>query len=428
MSSKLERDLGVLVEATVISPETSKKISDYYLLKKTNNSNRLFTIFGVLGAMLVGLGIILIIAHNWDDFSRPIKTTWAFAPLLVGQAFVGYSLFKKKSTAWKEASTTFLFFAIGACISLVSQIYNIPGSLDSFLLLWIVLASPLLYLMRSHAAALLHLVFSTYYACEVGYFNTETPWMYLALILWLIPYYLKLVKQPKERPFSWAFNWLIALSLVISLGAFLIEGEGLGFLMYLLLFGILYSVGEFPVFSSQKRQANGYSVIGSIGIIFCLILVSFKWFWQDMNHDAYTQQDLSIVWALLLTGVGLLMYLHAKKRVMKFNLFRYAPLIFALLFLTHSQGFELPMILTNVLVLALGVYAIRNGAKSGYFGTLNYGLAIITTLIACRFFDVNITFVVRGLIFLALGAGFFLANYLMYKKQQKSILTKNLEL
>jgi uncharacterized membrane protein len=29
--------------------------------------------------------------------------------------------------SWREASAVFLVFAIGACISLISQIYNIPG-------------------------------------------------------------------------------------------------------------------------------------------------------------------------------------------------------------------------------------------------------------------------------------------------------------
>ena len=34
------------------------------------------------------MGIILIIAHNWDDLSRPLRTLLAFAPVLLGQGLV----------------------------------------------------------------------------------------------------------------------------------------------------------------------------------------------------------------------------------------------------------------------------------------------------------------------------------------------------
>jgi len=53
-----------------------------------------------------------------------------------------------------------------------------------------------------------------------------------------------------------------------------------------------------------------------------------------------------------------------------------------------------------------------------HFGILNYGLVIITALIFCRFFDTNMSFVIRGLLFVLVGVGFFAANYVMFKKQK----------
>ncbi len=46
-------------------------------------------------------------------------------------------------------------------------------------------------------------------------------------------------------------------------------------------------------------------------------------------------------------------------------------------------------------------------------------------LIACRFFDTEISFVIRGLLFVVIGIGFFGANYLMHKKQQKQNTSEN---
>ena len=36
----------------------------------------------------------------------------------------------------------------------------------------------------------------------------------------------------------------------------------------------------------------------------------------------------------------------------------------------------------------------------------------------CRFFDTNMSFVIRGLLFVAVGVGFFITNYVMLKKQK----------
>lgn len=58
------KDIPELVKAEVISEETADKIRDFYRNKRGQSTNRLFIVFGILGGILVGLGIILIIAHN----------------------------------------------------------------------------------------------------------------------------------------------------------------------------------------------------------------------------------------------------------------------------------------------------------------------------------------------------------------------------
>ena len=113
----LLKDIQDLVNAEVISNEVADNIRDYYLKKGSLSKNRLFIVFGILGAILIGLGIILIIAHNWDELSRLTKTIFAFVPLLIGQILCGYVLFKKwDNIAWRESSSAFLFFSVGACI------------------------------------------------------------------------------------------------------------------------------------------------------------------------------------------------------------------------------------------------------------------------------------------------------------------------
>lgn len=421
MNPKIQNDIKELVEAQVISNEVAVNIENYYQSKKTDSPNRLFTVFAVLGATLVGLGIILILAHNWDHFSRPVKTMLAFAPMLIGQFFVGYSILKKKSTVWKEASGVFLFFAVGASLALISQIYNIPGNFNSYMLTWILLCAPLIYLLKSNALGVLHIVFTTYYACAFGYFDgNQTPWVYILLLIILAPHYYRLLKQKKAHNITSIFNWLLPLSVVIALGTFVDKSGEFGFLMYVVLFGLLYNIGKLPFFNNQKLRRNGYLVLGSLGTIYMLLLTSFEWLWSDMlrGNFEFNSQEFYVSTTLFLITLGVLLYSYSKKRIYSFNLFQYVFVIFAIIFFIGLSGSILPMLLINTIILILGITTIKIGAEKLHFGILNYGLLIITALVVCRFFDTNMSFVIRGLLFVSVGVGFFLTNYMMLKRQK----------
>ncbi len=425
MNPKLERALPELIKAQVITSDTAQRITAYYLAKEEAKPNRLFTIFGVLGALLSGLGIILIIAHNWDGMPRNLKTVFAFFPLIIGQIASTYSFLKKKGTAWIESSATFLVLAVGATISLISQIYNIPGDLSEFLLIWIAMTAPLIYLLRSNSAVMLHLVLITWYACDLGYtYRGAMPWWYLLLFAWVIPYYIRLQKQETKSNIAGILNWLLPLSPIIVLGTFT-TGGNLSFLMYLGLFGLLYNLGELQLFKNQKLRRNGYTVLGSLGTSFMLMLLTFEWFWIDAIQDSYTSVEVIITSVPFLMALMVLVYLHLKKHTKGFNLFQYAFIIVGVLYSTHYFGYVHSVVLTNILVATLGLFAIRIGIHKSSYTILNYGLLIITVLIACRFFDSNLDFIFRGIVFILVGLGFFFTNYLLLKKQRSTALQDN---
>jgi hypothetical protein len=41
------------------------------------------------------------------------------------------------------------------------------------------------------------------------------------------------------------------------------------------------------------------------------------------------------------------------------------------------------------------------------------------TLVVCKFFDEDLSFITRGILFISVGIGFFVANYLVIKKRKK---------
>lgn len=420
MNSRLLKELPDLVNNEVISQEVATKIETYYQSQQNNSPNRLFTVFGVLGSLLVGLGVILILAHNWDNFSRSTRTLFAFLPLLIGQLSVAFSILKQKSKTWKEASGTFLFFAVGSSIALVSQIYNIPGDLSTYVLTWIVLCAPLIYLLKSNVLAILHLVFITFYACEMGYdnyYSNETPWLYVVLLAVVVPHYIQLLKHSVNENITSIFNWLYPLSVTIVLGAFVKDLSELGFLMYLLLFSVFYNLGKMPFFDEQKLRKNGYLIFGSLGIVILMLIMSFDSFWY-VEQLVFFAQESYITLVLFLVNVLILVLGFYKKWKQPFNLFQYVFVFFLILYLGGLNQPVVGTIAVNVLILALGITTVKIGADKFHFGILNYGLLIITALVACRFFDTNMSFVIRGLLFVGVGLSFFLTNYIMLKKQK----------
>ncbi|MEY8848060.1 DUF2157 domain-containing protein [Psychroserpens sp. XS_ASV72] len=422
MNSRLIKELPELVANNVISHDVAAKIEDYYSTKQTETPNRLFAIFGVLGSLLVGLGIILILAHNWDHFNRMTKTILAFIPLLIGQVIVGFSILKEKSQAWKEASGTFLFFAVGSSIALVSQIYNIPGNLSTYILTWIAICLPVMYLLKSNMLAILHLVFSTYYAFEVGYGHfsiDETPWLYLLLIALALPHYLELLKHKASHNITSIFNWLYPLSFTIVLGAFVNDLSELGFLMYLLLFSLFYNIGKLPYFDDQKLRRNGYLIFGSLGIIILMLIMSFDDFWF-VEQLLFNAQESYVSFVLAIANVMLLIWSYNRQWIKSFNLFQYVFIVFLIMYLFQLNLPTIGTLIVNVLIFVLGLTTVKIGVDKFHFGILNYGLCIVTALVICRFFDTNISFVVRGLLFVGVGVGFFLTNYIMLQKQKRN--------
>lgn len=422
MSSKIVKELPKLVDAQIITPETASAIEQYYRNRPDTKSNTLLTIFGVLGAILIGLGIILIFAHNWDDLSKTTKVILAFLPLIGCQLLTGYTILKQKNPVWKEVSGTLLFFAIGSTIALISQIYHIPGDPGHFLLTWTLLSVPVLYILRSNALALLHLIFATYYGVEAGYGRTDYPWLFLVLILLFIPHYYRLCKQNPTGNITSVFHWLLPFSCTIMLGAFLSGTSRLGFLIYISLFGLFYNLGMHSYFGEQRLIRNGYQIIGVLGTSILAIILSSKWFWLEFyqtNHSNFS--DLILLFVLQIASLFFLWpYFQRKKDFRQITVFQIVFLVFDLIFLLGMTNSIIGMILTNIVVLSLGVLLIKNGSQQSDFTVLNFGLLLIAVLIICRFFDTNISFVIRGLLFIAVGVGFFYANYLLLKRQKNN--------
>ena len=425
---RIIKEIPELLQAGVISEGTAIKIEEYYRSKKTPVSNNFFLVSGILGAILVGLGVILILAHNWDTLSRELKLFFAFLPLVSAQALCGYALLKKRdSDAWREVAATLLFFGVAASIALVSQIYNIPGDLNDFVLSWMLLCIPIIYVMRSSVVSLFCIIGITYYGYMEGYWHypRQESYLYWGLMALVLPYYYLLYKRKSKSNFMTFHNWLVPLSFVLVLGTLSYKHEEFMNIAYMSLFGIFYLIGDSNFFSVQKLRNNGYRVIGALGTIITLLIYSFDWFWLDLNKADLANfiSAPEFLSALVLTIAAVVLFV--KQMNLKAESLKPVSLVFFLFIVIFIIGIGAPLlatVLVNILVFAIGLFTMRLGTRQDHLVILNYGLLVIAALIACRFFDTELSFVFRGLMFIAIGIGFFVANYFRIQKRRENEL------
>ena len=405
---KILKELDELTAAEVISPEVAERIRDYAQERaQSSASHRLLTVFGALGAILIALGIIVLLAHNWDELPRWIKTIISFLPLLTGQAACGYLLFKKGLTSWwGEAAAAFTALSIGAAIAMVHQVYNLPdSSFASFLSLWLILALPTLYLMRSRATAVLYYI-GIGTLCVLGDREEWTTYYTsLAAFALILPFYIWHIRHQANSAITYAFHWLtvaftgIALSI---LSANLRDDSTI--LWFVLLAAIYLMIGKYL---QTSIYYNAYKVAALLCIPICFFIEDFSFF--DSNYTLCISIVLVFIYFLLIAK-----YYYIDKKEKKLDL----VLVFPLLYIFSNYLFH--YFIYHFIILALGAYYIWKGFKSERSLLVNYGLAVISIEVAIRFFDSSLPFIFKGIIFILLGVGFFIANYFILKQKKNA--------
>jgi uncharacterized membrane protein len=424
----ISKDLSELVSANIISEESAQKISDFYIRKSTASPNRQLLIFGIVGALLIGVGLMFIIANQWDELSQSLKTACAFLLLIIPQALAAFVILKKEDKiAWRESTALLLFFAVGANISLVSQIYHINGDASSYFLTWMVLTVPLIYILDSSAMSLAWFIGVMSYGFAV---KSDVPdplgeYLYWILFALPVPRYIRLFKKSPDSVLFSLHHWVIPFVLSMAMIIISHRHEMLMSPVYVSMFGLVYLTGNCNFFRGRPILLNGYRIIGLAGTIITLLAMSFKSMWENVSGHHYILGDLIIAPEFIGNVVffvlaSLLLYRQIKtKSLSDWKLMDVTYLVFLVFFIPGTYTSQ-AYILVNLYLIVLAFLAIREGTKLSHLGVLNSGMIVIALLAVCRSFDTDLTFAVKGSMFVLVGIGFFAANWLMLKKRKQN--------
>ena len=83
----------------------------------------------------------------------------------------------------------------------------------------------------------------------------------------------------------------------------------------------------------------------------------------------------------------------------------------------QPRGESAAIALFNLYVFVVGLALLVQGFRARRSGTVNLGLVVVFALILLRFFDEDLGFVFRGVVFVLLGLAFLVVNLVLARKK-----------
>lgn len=429
----LYSEIPELVEENIISEDSANKLKARYGEITTTDPVKIaLIIFGIIGSVLIGGGIILILAHNWADMPRPVRAVFSFLPLIAAQLIAGYTLFKKnESTAWRESSGAFLMLALGSSIALIGQTYHVSGNLGSFLFTWMLLSLPVIYLLNCTTAGMFYLGGIIFW---MGYILSENgnPAFFLAFLVIFAPYMVIQILKNRYSLKTTLLIWGLAIILPIAAGMGIdyMNNEDLWYIGFTAIFAIFYLVGNLWFDQVRFPWRKPLQTIGVMGIFVMTIILTYDdvWRWFDIGNVESIQDITGISFYLALLSItSVLLGIAIFKKLFSLLFFGIIPILSVICgIISGALDAEIfAMVIFNIYMAVLGISTIVHGIKTDKLGNMNAGMFILSVLILMRFFDSDANILLKGVAFIIIGIAFLVTNILIVIRQRKKL--KNIE-
>jgi hypothetical protein len=191
----------------------------------------------------------------------------------------------------------------------------------------------------------------------------------------------------------------------------------------------MFLAGEFWFNEAEGFWARPLRHFGAAGVLVLTFLFTFEWPWKEIGwHYWYWERFQKAGWHAITDGVLGSVVPLAALFLLVMTVRRKTPLglLFGLVPILAAGGYALCSLsetyapaagLFDLYLLVTGLWLLVTGIKINKQGQMNVGLLAVTALIIARFFDTDLNFLLRGLIFIALGIAFLIANLVMLRRK-----------
>lgn len=402
----LSSELPELVAQGVLPADAAERVRAHYGAGGAGaGRSSVLIAFSILGAVLIGAGIITLLAYNWSELSRAMRTAISFLPLVAGQlAALWVVRGDHAGTGAREGIGTFLMLAVGASIALVSQTYHLPDQSGMFILAWMLLGLPVVYVLRASLPAIIYLAGIIAWSMDRMDHDRSGLWIWPLAAL-AVPHMALAVKDDRYGQRTSILLWCAVVTAAFAIGITVgpTHDETAVLVAYSCFLSVLYLSGSLWFGDAPALWQRPFYTVGTAGTVLLSFLLTVREFWGIEHWEGRAP---FLVIGLLLAVVALLVEC-ARRRCFSRLYFGVLPLlIVAGLF----QPSGLMATLFNAYVLVLGVAALFIGVRERRLGKINGGMLILSVLIVMRFFDMDIGFIAKGIVFIVLGIAFLVAN------------------
>lgn len=423
----LDKELPRYVRDGALSEEAAGSLSAYLASLRKSPREWLLTAFSILGALLIGGGIILIFAYNWDQFGRGARAVISMLPLVFALALGGVAFFKKpQSVPWREGASTGIVAALAAAIALIGQTYHYPGNLESFLFTCSLLTLPVMYLFRGVMSGALYLIGVTGWCIARKVYGGEVYgyWLLLAVSLpWV--YWVKLTTDREDLIKGLKALYAVLLMFALFVTTHFVESLG-GPLFAATVFSCFYLMEAFGPSADRLLRDRPFASLGVLGTILMVYAGTYEdyWLWLT-SKNLFLMRGSSWATAFEYTVLGLILLGAVIGYVRAWMEKRPLSILWGSAFIVNWLLFDLSAYLTDhivagfmmnlyVAILSLGTLIV--GYRTRNVSLANYGLLLFLLLLILRFFDWNIGFLGRGIFFIVLGVVFLAFNHMFSRK------------
>ena len=347
--------------------------------------------------------------------------------LASAQALTIHAVLRRaESVAWREASAALLVAAVGGSLALVGQTYHLGGSFAALLAAWLWLILPVPYLTGSCLASIAFWGLLVIRVVATAW--RDAPWDPWLLVIGGAPF---VVMRVRQHPRSWA-TALAAMAAAASIGIVgtivtIDDGwNGLWVVFQLSFLGALIAAASWPPDADIARTWRGRLLGPSwFALLVIATALSLGGMWRSSSIAERHFRDVNVMGAALISAACAV---YASVFVLRlFRAGRTAAALGAaaasLAVVTHLlalAGIEAAgWILANLWLVATGAVTLIEGIRSQKLGTANRGLFTLAAFIIVRFFDTDISFLARGLAFVAIGLACFAMNVWLMRRVRR---------
>ena len=437
--ARLERKLAEWTDAGLMTPEQAAAIRAHEAAPKPGLPWGIL-IFAGFGAVVLGLGIILLFAYNWDKMHRFAKLGVVFASLAIAHG-VGLSLRRReKLHGFAESALLLGTMLFGSGIWLVAQAYHISSHYPNAFFVWAAGALMLAWVVPSIAQGLVAAALLTIWGCtEAASFNTHLTAAPLLILVgtgwlaWRLRSPVLLAASVVSFAISAATGFAFAGDCVFPI----LLGTAV------LLVALAWLTREHPAFPTAHPV---FTVTGGALYLVLLFILTFHDAAEELmgkHLHSLLSRELSITeWlpVVIFPAVALAVAFYAVQRAIarheagtpEFRERLGGPAALLLLFLAlwwplraglgglaaDSAGATMAAA-ANVFFLYYTVANLWCGCRDTRLNRVVFGSLLLAAWVFARFADLFDSLLARGVMFVAMGVALFVVAVLYHRQKQR---------